>query len=98
MQPATSSGRGSLKRYPPIYQVAPGAGDSLSPPERAALSDQADEIAADLTVLHRDGSLELVIPDVIHVKGDRWTGPNGRPRMTHAGWMAQRRWKTNMGD
>ncbi len=52
-----------LKRYPPIYQVAPGAGDSLSPSERAILSDRADEIAADLSALHRDGSLHLVIPD-----------------------------------
>ena len=52
-----------LKRYPPIYQVAPAAGDSLSPPERAALTERADEIAADLAALHRDGSLHLVIPD-----------------------------------
>jgi len=52
-----------LKRYPPLYQITPGAGDALSPSQRAALSDRADEIAADLSALHRDGSLHLVIPD-----------------------------------
>jgi len=52
-----------LKRYPPIYQIAPGAGGALSPSERAILSDRADEIAADLSALHRDGSLHLVILD-----------------------------------
>ena len=52
-----------LKRYPPLYQIATGAGGSLSPPERNALADRADEIAADLATLRRDGSLDLVIPD-----------------------------------
>ncbi|MBC7250086.1 MAG: SAM-dependent DNA methyltransferase [Anaerolineae bacterium] len=52
-----------LKRYPPLYQIATGAGGSLSPPERISLADRADEIAADLAALHRDGSLDLVIPD-----------------------------------
>jgi len=53
----------SLKRYSPLYQIATGAGGSLSPPERISLADRADEIAADLAALHRDGSLDLVIPD-----------------------------------
>lgn len=52
-----------LKRYPPLYQIAPGTSDPLSPPERIALADRADGIAADLGALHRNGSLDLVIPD-----------------------------------
>jgi len=52
-----------VKRYPPLFQIATGASGSLSPPERNALADRADEMAADLSALHRDGSLDLVIPD-----------------------------------
>jgi type I restriction enzyme M protein len=52
-----------LKRYAPLYQIAPGVSDDLFPPERVALASRADEIAADLATLHRDGSLDLVIPD-----------------------------------
>jgi methylase of polypeptide subunit release factors len=52
-----------LKRYPALYQIAPGTSDPLSPPERIALADWADGIAADLAALHRNGSLDLVIPD-----------------------------------
>jgi len=52
-----------VKRYPPRYQIATGSSGSLSPPERIALADRADEVATDLATLHRDGSLDLVIPD-----------------------------------
>lgn len=52
-----------LKRYPPLYQIAPGVGGSLSPPQQAALHDRADEIASDLAALHREGSVDLVVPD-----------------------------------
>lgn len=52
-----------LKRYPSLYQIVPGTSGPLSPPERNALAAQADRIAADLAALHRDGSLDLVIPD-----------------------------------
>ena len=52
-----------LKRYPSLYQITLSAGDTLSPPERIVLALRADEIASDLASLHRDGSLDLVIPD-----------------------------------
>lgn len=52
-----------LKRYPTSHEmVAQGTGP-LSPPERIALSTRADEIAADLAALRRNGSLDLVVPD-----------------------------------
>ena len=52
-----------LKRYPTLYPIAAGTGDPLSPLELIALADRADEIASDLAALHRDGSLDLVLPD-----------------------------------
>lgn len=52
-----------LKCYPSLYQITPGDSGPLSPPERNALADRADRIASDLATLHRDGSLDLVIPD-----------------------------------
>lgn len=52
-----------IKRYPPLYQIAPGADDALTPLARIAFVDCADEIAANLATLHREGALGLVIPD-----------------------------------
>lgn len=51
-----------IKRYPPLYQIAPDT-TVFSTPERNALLIRADEVAADLAALHRDGSLNLVLPD-----------------------------------
>jgi len=55
--------RTPLKRYPRLHQIGPQAIDRMSPRERIALSSRADDIAADLAALHRNGSLDLVIPD-----------------------------------
>jgi type I restriction enzyme M protein len=52
-----------LKRYPTIYQIMSNADEPFSPPELITLADRVDEIASDLATLHRDGSLDLVVPD-----------------------------------
>jgi methylase of polypeptide subunit release factors len=52
-----------LKTYPTLHLIAPGGEARLSPPEKIALAQLADQLAADLVQLHRVGKLELVIPD-----------------------------------
>jgi hypothetical protein len=52
-----------LHSYAPIYQIMPGTIEQLTPPEQVALANLADAIAVDLDTLHRDGRLDLIIPD-----------------------------------
>lgn len=52
-----------LRAYPTEHAILPNASDPLLPAERAVLSDLALRVAADLATLHRDGHLDLVVPD-----------------------------------
>jgi hypothetical protein len=52
-----------LRAYPSEHTILPNAGDPLLPAERAVLVDLALRVAADLATLHRDGHLDLIIPD-----------------------------------
>ena len=52
-----------LRAYPTEHTILPNASDPLLPAERAVLADLALRVAADLATLHRDGHLDLVVPD-----------------------------------
>ena len=51
-----------LRRYAPV-QMLSGSAEPLTPPERLALTNLAEKLAADLLALHRDGQLDLIEPD-----------------------------------
>ena len=51
-----------LRRYAPV-QMLSDASEPLTPPERLALSNLAEKLAADLLTLRRDGQLDLIEPD-----------------------------------
>ena len=51
-----------LRRYAPV-QMLSGSGDPLTPPERLALTNLTEKLAADLVALHKDGQLDLIEPD-----------------------------------
>ncbi|MEN4101116.1 MAG: hypothetical protein ROW52_14445 [Anaerolineaceae bacterium] len=53
-----------LRKYPVIFSISPNATDPLAPIERNELINVADHMASDLRDLHRDGGLDLVLPDV----------------------------------
>lgn len=52
-----------LRAYPTEHTILLNASDPLLPAERAVLADLALHVAADLATLHRDGHLDLVVPD-----------------------------------
>ena len=51
-----------LRRYAPV-QMLSTTSDSLTPPERLALSNIMEKLTADLLILKRDGQLDLIEPD-----------------------------------
>jgi hypothetical protein len=53
-----------LRKYPVIFSISPNATDPITPIERNELINVADHMVSDLRDLHRDGSLDLVLPDV----------------------------------
>lgn len=52
-----------LRRYPTLFDITPTTGGPLAPLVRIALQQRAEEILRDLATLHRDGQLDLVVPD-----------------------------------
>ena len=52
-----------LRRYPTLFDITPATGSPLVPLVRIAVQQQAEEILRDLATLHRDGRLDLVVPD-----------------------------------
>lgn len=52
-----------VRTYPTEHTILPNAFDPLLPAERAVLADLALRVAADLATLHRDGHLDLIVPD-----------------------------------
>lgn len=52
-----------LRRYPTLFDITPATGSPLAPLTRIAVQQRAEEILRDLATLHRDGRLDLVVPD-----------------------------------
>ncbi len=52
-----------LRHYPPLVTITPTSTRSIEPPESIAFSELADSLASDLLELHRDGQLDMVLPD-----------------------------------
>jgi len=52
-----------LRRYPTLFDITSTTGDPLAPLVRIAVRQRAEEILRDLATLHRDGRLDLVVPD-----------------------------------
>ncbi len=52
-----------LRAYPSEHTILSSASDPLLPAERSVLADLALRAAADLATLHRDGHLDLIVPD-----------------------------------
>ncbi len=52
-----------LRAYPSEHTILTSAADPLLPAERAVLADLALRVAADLATLHREGHLDLIVPD-----------------------------------
>ena len=52
-----------LRRYPTLFDITPATCSPLAPLTRIAVQQRAGEILRDLATLHRDGRLDLVVPD-----------------------------------
>lgn len=52
-----------LRRYPTLFDIATTTDGPLAPLMRIAVQHRAEEILRDLATLHRDGRLDLVVPD-----------------------------------
>ena len=52
-----------LRRYVTMFDVPPPTESPLPPLVRLALQGRAEEILRDLATLHRDGQLDMVVPD-----------------------------------
>jgi len=52
-----------MRRYPTVFDITAATGSPLSPLLRIAVQQRAEEILRDLATLHRDGRLDLVVPD-----------------------------------
>ncbi|MGA9347184.1 MAG: N-6 DNA methylase [Anaerolineae bacterium] len=52
-----------LRRYPTLFDITPATGSPLAPLVRIAVQQRAEEIFRDLATLHRDGRLDLIVPD-----------------------------------
>ncbi|MDP2989286.1 MAG: N-6 DNA methylase, partial [Kiritimatiellota bacterium] len=51
-----------LRRYAPV-QMLSGSAEPLTPPERLAMTNLAEKLAADLFALRHDGQLDLIEPE-----------------------------------